>query len=312
MYSADEDLPRYGHRLVGPRLGIDDADLVAGAGIAVGLHALLLGRVEEGEGHPDPDLAHPESGHEVAEGLAGAPGDRDRARHAGAADAGAHARHVAGPSILGVQQLLVVRVEAVDDRGPLARDEIEGLAPVEGLGQHLTGPPDHGHERPLDEAEGVEERQVHEDHVAHGQTHAIAVIPRVPDHAVAVDRPLREPGRSRGVEDERAVLRIHAGRALAQRVGAHRRAADPGSRASRSRRHRRRPRRRAPPPGGGRGSADPGALRGPARPRASWRDSRPAPSDRRGAPRPRPTGRGRRPCPRCGSACSPGRAPRRS
>jgi hypothetical protein len=101
-----------------------------------------------------------------------------------------------------------VRVEAVDDRRPLARDQIEAVASLEGLGQHLTGAPDHRHERPLDEAEGVEERQVHEDHVVDGQAHAIAVIPGVPDHPVAVHGPLGEPGRPRGVEDEGAVVRI--------------------------------------------------------------------------------------------------------
>ncbi len=111
-----------------------------------------------------------------------------------------------------------MRVEPVDDRRLLARDEIEAVAGVERFGEHHTGAPDHRHERPLDEAEGVKERQVHEDHVVDGDAHAIAVIPGVPDHAMVVHGALGEAGGPRRVEDEGTLLGIDLAGAPPERV----------------------------------------------------------------------------------------------
>src|SRR4030095_11322237 len=103
--APSEDLPRYECRLVQPCRGIDDTHLAAGEGIAVGLYALLFGRVEIGQGH-DADLAHPEAGHEVAERLASSARDWNGARHARAADNRAHARDIARVLVLGLEQIL--------------------------------------------------------------------------------------------------------------------------------------------------------------------------------------------------------------
>ena len=112
-------------------------------------------------------------------------------------------------------------VEPVDDRRLLAFDEPEALVTVEGLGEHLTGAPHQRHERALDEAEGVEERQVHEDRVVDGDAHAVAVVPRVADDAVAMEGALGEAGGARGVQDEGALLGIDRVGALGERDVTH-------------------------------------------------------------------------------------------
>src|SRR5262249_58845579 len=109
---------------------------------------------------------------------------------------------------------------AVDDRGPLAGDEVDALVTVEGLGEHLASAPDHRHERPVNEAESVKERQVHEDRVLGGDPHSVAHVPRVADDAVVVDGSLGEAGGARGVEDESALPRIDGPGALAAGRGA--------------------------------------------------------------------------------------------
>ena len=157
----------------------------------------------------------------VAERVAGPARDGNGARHARAADARAHARHVARVLVLGVEQLRVVRVEPVDHRRLLAGNEIDAGVAVKGLGQHLARARDQRHERPADEAEGVKERQVHEDHVVDRDAHAIRHVRRVADDAMVVHGALGEAGGARRVEDEGAFSGIDCAGALVKRVVAH-------------------------------------------------------------------------------------------
>src|SRR5262249_58622806 len=96
---------------------------------------------------------------------------------------------------------------AVDDRGPLAGDEVDALVTVEGLGEHLASAPDHRHERPVNEAESVKERQVHEDRVLGGDPHSVAPVPRVAGDAVVVGGSPGGAGGAPGVEDAKALPR---------------------------------------------------------------------------------------------------------
>ena len=110
-------------------------------------------------------------------------------------------------------------VETVDDRCPLALDELD--ARVEGSKVSVStwrAPRIVDINAPWEEAEDVEERQVHEDHVVDGDPHALALVPRVAHDAMVVHGRLRKSGRPGRVEEECRLRGIHGLVARPERV----------------------------------------------------------------------------------------------
>ena len=85
-----------------------------------------------------------------------------------------------------------MRIEAVEHGGALAGHEAQGGARLELFHEHLPGTGDHGHQRPFIESKGVEQGQIHEDHVRRPHGHAIGLVCDVPEDVMVVHHPFRK------------------------------------------------------------------------------------------------------------------------
>src|SRR5262245_6346239 len=105
-------------RLLCARFRIDDLDVVAWGRTAGSLDTLRLRRIDRTQGGADADLTHAVAGQQTPENLARFPSYGHRARHPRGANARADARGFTRLPVVGLEQILEVRVETVNDGGP--------------------------------------------------------------------------------------------------------------------------------------------------------------------------------------------------
>ena len=137
LVPADADLAQFAGWLGCSGGWVDDLELITGQRPAThGRPDLRIG-VEKGQRGAKANLCHAEARHGWQQ-LLRAPRDRLSRLHAGRKHAGAQAAQVARVAARVLEQLLEMRVKAMDQRDPLGLDEAECLRRVEPGHQHMS------------------------------------------------------------------------------------------------------------------------------------------------------------------------------